>query len=66
MFNIPDHPVIRAIERTGYPFPVEDVIGYCEYCGKPIYEYDTFLTKGCCDPQYICAECAEYEEEEDE
>lgn len=43
MINIPDHPVIRCMERTGYPFPVcEEIIGYCERCGKPVYAYDRY------------------------
>lgn len=25
MIQIPDHPVIRRMERTGYPYPIQDI-----------------------------------------
>ena len=61
MYQIPDHPMIRAIERTGYPEGYEDerLIGYCDICGKPIYEFDNYADEGV----LICEDC---EEEEDD
>ena len=58
MYNIPDHPMIRNIERTGYPFGFceEEVIGYCERCGKKIYEYDRY-GQSWPDQHLVCEDC---------
>ena len=63
MIQIPDHPVIRMMERTGYPFPCEEeaVVGSCSRCGRTIYEYDDYDARGFIDPDLICEDCAEEE-----
>lgn len=40
MNYVPDHPDIRAAERTGYPMDtrVGRVIATCEECGSDIHE----------------------------
>ena len=63
MIQIPDHPTIRSMERTGYPswIKAEDIIvGYCAVCGKAIYEGDYYVD----DPifrEIICEDCEEEE-----
>lgn len=32
--DLPDHPVIRNMERTGYPDGREPGIAHCPICGK--------------------------------
>lgn len=39
MFDVPDHPVIRNMERTGYPDGKEPKYPLCPICGA---ETDTF------------------------
>lgn len=50
---VPDHPVIRNLEETGYPDGKEsEPIAYCDECGEPImpgYEYYKFTTACYCD-----------------
>lgn len=54
-FNVPDHPEIQSIERTGYPTwnQPEDRIIYCGECGCEIvgdvYEDDSY--------DYLCRDC---------
>lgn len=58
MFNIPDHPVIRSIERTGYPYWIHDdgFIAYCARCGSPIYEGDHYAMSYALDHE-VCENC---------
>lgn len=39
-----DHPMIREIERTGYPFGYTEVEHHCDGCGDyiddEVFEYD--------------------------
>ena len=52
MERIPDHPVIRAMERTGYPKPPR-VAHTCSWCDDPIMEgevcYDLDPYGWCCE-----------------
>ena len=59
MERIPTHPAIIRAERTGYPYGYQEerLIGYCEYCGRPIYEYDNYEERGFIDPALICEDC---------
>lgn len=36
MPGIPDHPVIRNMEATGYPHPIKEYIVNCEDCGEEL------------------------------
>lgn len=38
IYDIPDHPVIRNLERTGYPDGKEPVYPHCPVCGKECFE----------------------------
>jgi len=55
MNDIPDHPVIRNMERTGYP----DGRGpraccVCDECGEDIYEGETYYR---IDGRVFCEGC---------
>ncbi len=67
MYQLTDHPVIRYIERTGYPYSFRDepLIGCCSRCGRSIYEYDDYETRGFIDPDLICEGCLLDEEDEE-
>ena len=39
MFTVPDHPIVRNMETTGYPDGREPKVPICPVCGK---ETDTF------------------------
>ena len=43
MIDLPDHPVIRNMERTGYPDGVTPEEPHCPICGKVC---DTIYTVG--------------------
>ena len=34
LYDIPDHPVIRNMERTGYPEGKEPTYPHCPVCGE--------------------------------
>lgn len=34
MYDIPDHPIIRNLERTGYPWWGEVEYPHCPVCGE--------------------------------
>lgn len=34
MYDIPDHPVIRNLEATGYPDGKEPDYPHCPFCGE--------------------------------
>lgn len=38
---IPDHPIIRNLERTGYPFGKEPESPTCPVCGSTYFEIYT-------------------------
>lgn len=61
MEYVPDHPIIRNMELTGYPDGrVPFVIGECYGCGAEIYdgiEYDLI------DGELYCKQCIEEAEE---
>jgi len=66
MNSIPDHPVIRNMERTGYP----DGIGprtccLCDECGEDIYEGETYYRIGGLNLCEACVEDARTEAEYD-
>lgn len=43
MFDLPDHPVIRALEATGYPdWEAHEPDLVCEVCGEHLYEDEVF------------------------
>lgn len=57
MIQIPDHPDIRAAERTGYAYGKEPK-GYltCDWCGGEIYlGTDYYEIQG----ETICSECVD-------
>lgn len=41
MNNIPDCPVIKMAERTGYGYPIEENVLTCPHCGESLYPDDT-------------------------
>lgn len=50
MNNIPDHPVIRNMERTGYPDGKEPIYPRCPVCGaecEDIYKDKDLIIVGC-------------------
>lgn len=54
MFDIPDHPEVRWMERTGYPSFAQPEIMRCELCDRELDEdeayedeYHEFLCEGC-------------------
>lgn len=51
MINIPDHPTIRAMERTGYPHEI-DASDECPRCGGILGEYAYEL-----DGEMCCVDC---------
>ena len=54
---LPDHPVIRNMERTGYPDgKPPKVVCICNECGAEIFEGEKYYKFS--DRQY-CAECNE-------
>lgn len=62
MEMIPDHPVIRAIERFGYPENPK-VAHQCSECDEPIYEGESayefkwgWVCEHCADMAYTVAE----------
>ena len=66
MKQINDHPVIRSMERTGYPSWIKAgdiIVGYCKYCGRAIYEDEDYERTDWCDPQFICEDCREEDED---
>ena len=49
-YNIPDHPVIRNMERTGYPDGKEPEYPRCPICGEEcetIYKSKDYDIVGC-------------------
>lgn len=59
MENIPDHPTIRNMERTGYP--CHSVMRYrprkytdCDWCGTEIQDGDEYYE---IHGEILCAEC---------
>jgi predicted RNA-binding Zn-ribbon protein involved in translation (DUF1610 family) len=55
MEQIPDHPVIRRMERTGYPTQPK-VVHQCSECGQPIYDGDSCYAFSW---GWICEDCAD-------
>lgn len=51
---IPDHPVIRSMERTGYPQPVKDCTVYCTDCNAELVGEDMVFDY---DGDAICGYC---------
>lgn len=46
MQQIPDHPVIQAMERTGYPDGKEPRMPKCPICGEPCHTvYSSWMTE---------------------
>ena len=43
MQQIPDHPDIRAIERTGYAQSRPPVFTTCDWCGEDIHYGDDYF-----------------------
>lgn len=57
MIDLPDHPVIRNMERTGYPDGVAPEETHCPICGKAC---DTIYTA---DGEIVgCDECIRIKE----
>lgn len=59
MLRIPDHPVIRSLERDGYPLEDEygpKVVYECDECGENIYEGEMCYKLG---GKIYCRECVE-------
>lgn len=56
MENVPDHPIIRAIEKNGEPKPPK-VAHQCSVCDGPIYEGESaFFIR---DYGWMCEHCAD-------
>lgn len=54
MFDIPDHPEVRWIERTGYPsFAQPDPIR-CEVCDRELDEDHAYDDE---EYEYLCKHC---------
>lgn len=52
--EIPDHPIIRRLENTGYPESVAESPIICDDCGKKLTgEDDVFIV----DDEYLCSDC---------
>lgn len=69
MPQIPDHPIIRNMERTGYPDGKEPRMPKCPICGEPCHTVYTNLyceIVGCtgCISTEIAADVLDDEEEE--
>ena len=50
MYDVPDHPVIQAMERTGYPDGREPTEMSCPICGadaERFYETKDSIIVGC-------------------
>ena len=57
MYSVPDHPVIRNMERTGYPDGFGPrVCCQCDECGEDIYEGETAYRLG---GKTYCSSCVE-------
>lgn len=57
MEYVPDHPIIRNMESTGYPDGREPrFINECYECGADIYEG---MSYSCIDGQIYCKQCCE-------
>lgn len=54
MYQIPDHPVIRNMEATGYPHPVKEYVANCEDCGEELTGTDKVFDY---DGDPLCEEC---------
>ncbi len=55
MYSVPDHPVIRNMELTGYPDGKEPrVCCWCDECGGEIYEGQTYYKIG---SNIYCEDC---------
>lgn len=52
-YDTPDHPVIRNMERTGYPGKVPPVL-HCDDCDQELSFYDTVYAK---DGGIYCKDC---------
>ncbi len=49
-YDLPDHPVIRNLERTGYPDGREPVYPRCPVCGdecETVYRNKNYEIVGC-------------------
>lgn len=75
MFCLPDDPIVRNMERTGFPDGKEPEEPRCPVCGalcETIYAFKDFEVVGCdicltVKDAYDVPECFEnYENEEDE
>lgn len=65
MFSVPDHPVIRNMERTGYPDGREPEEICCPVCGEECETlYINLGTVVGCDQCITVRDAQEYMEEE--
>ncbi len=55
MERIPDHPVIRSMERTGYPRR-QAMFTDCDWCGCPIWMGDHYYN---IHGEVLCADCVD-------
>lgn len=56
MERVPDHPVIRSMEATGYPTRERPPIwNTCDWCGGQIYDGDEYFD---IHGEIICFDCA--------
>lgn len=69
-YDLPDHPVIQSMERTGYPDGKEPCFPRCPVCGnacETIYKTNGYEIIGCdlClrpVDAWACSECFQREE----
>ena len=54
MFELPDHPVIRECEQTGYPLGMEPKYYYCDMCSEELTSEDCYEDIGF---EYLCEDC---------
>ena len=50
------HPMIRQLERFGYPESME-IIGYCKECDDQILGDDPYIENDIYSSEYICYSC---------
>lgn len=51
-----DHPMIRDIERNGYPTDKRQIFCHCEECQEPIYEGMEYIEDNITG-DILCLEC---------
>lgn len=54
MPGIPEHPVIRSMEATGYPHLVREYMVHCEDCGEELVAEDRVFDY---DGDALCENC---------